>query len=49
VILYALFVGFHNQYTGDFGPFVSIHDGQFDFGAAATEWSRLHTNQFARK
>ena len=49
VILYALFVGFHNQYTGDFGPFISIHDGQVDVGSAATEWARLHTNQFANK
>lgn len=49
LILYALFVGFHNQYAGDFGPFIQIHDGQVDFGAAATEWARLHTNQFAPK
>ena len=49
LILYAVFVGFHNQYTGDFGPFISIHDGQVDFGAAASEWQRLHTNQFAKQ
>jgi hypothetical protein len=24
-------VGSHNPYTGDFGPFLSIHDGTIDF------------------
>jgi hypothetical protein len=81
VTLYAIFFGFHNQYTGrptvdidpyipvtfsshfppdaairnawpnpdacahltgDFGPFVSFHDGAFDFSLAAKEWARLH-------
>ena len=31
VALYAILFGFHNQYTGDFGPFVTFHDGSFDF------------------
>jgi hypothetical protein len=47
VVLFALFVGFHNPYTGDFGPFIAVHDGQIDFGGAAQEWARLHTNQYA--
>ena len=25
VILYAIFVGFHNTYAGDFGSFVTFH------------------------
>jgi hypothetical protein len=24
LILYILFVGIHNQYTGDFGPFIKL-------------------------
>lgn len=43
VAIYAIFFGFHNQYTGDFGPFLTFHDGNIDFGAAAAEWTRLHT------
>jgi len=43
VALYVIFFGFHNNYTGDFGPFVTFHDGSFDFSVAATEWARLHT------
>ena len=27
VVLYAIFVGFHNTYAGDFGPFVTFHGG----------------------
>ena len=42
VVLYAIFVGFHNPYAGDFGPFVTFHDGAFDFSAATKEWQRLH-------
>jgi hypothetical protein len=33
LVLYVVFVGIHNQYTGDFGPFVAVHDGQVDVGA----------------
>ena len=29
--LARMYTGFHNQYTGDFGPFVSFHDGTIDF------------------
>jgi hypothetical protein len=29
---WAIFVGFHNKYAGDFGPFVTFHDGAVDFG-----------------
>eukprot|EP00293_Proteomonas_sulcata_P015508 CAMPEP_0184310520 /NCGR_PEP_ID=MMETSP1049-20130417/31102_1 /TAXON_ID=77928 /ORGANISM="Proteomonas sulcata, Strain CCMP704" /LENGTH=201 /DNA_ID=CAMNT_0026624797 /DNA_START=99 /DNA_END=704 /DNA_ORIENTATION=- len=43
IIMWALFVGFHNPYSGDFGPFISFHDGQIDFGTAAREWARLHS------
>ena len=42
VVVYAIFVGFHNPYAGDFGPFVSFHDGAFDFSIASKEWARLH-------
>ena len=42
VVIYAVFVGFHNPYAGDFGPFVTFHDGAFDFSVAAKEWQRLH-------
>jgi hypothetical protein len=42
VVLYAIFFGFHNPYAGDFGPFVTFHDGAFDFSAATKEWQRLH-------
>ena len=42
VVLYAIFVGFHNPYAGDFGPFVTFHDGAFDFTTATKEWQRLH-------
>ena len=27
VVRYAIFVGFHNTYAGDFGPFVTFHGG----------------------
>ena len=27
VVLYAIFVGFHSTYTGDFGTFVTFHGG----------------------
>ena len=27
VVLDAIFVGFHNTYAGDFGPFVTFHGG----------------------
>jgi hypothetical protein len=27
VVLYAIFVGFHNTYAGDFGTFVTFHGG----------------------
>jgi hypothetical protein len=27
VVLYAIFVGFHNTYAGDVGPFVTFHGG----------------------
>jgi len=43
IVGWAIFVGFHNQYAGDFGPFITFHDGQVDFGTAATEWARLHS------
>ena len=26
-VLYAIFVGFHSTYTGDFGTFVTFHGG----------------------
>ena len=26
-VLYAIFVGFHDTYAGDFGPFVTFHGG----------------------
>jgi len=42
IVGWALFVGFHNKYAGDFGPFITFHDGQVDFGTAAAEWARLH-------
>jgi hypothetical protein len=45
VALYAIFFGFHNPYTGDFGPFVSFHDGALDFSLAGKEWARLHGTQ----
>ena len=44
LILYILFVGIHGKFISDFGPYVAIHDGQVDLGAAATAWyKQTHT------
>ena len=49
IVVYALFVGFHNKYSGDFGPFLAIHDGRLDTSLASTEWARLHPGPRAGK
>ena len=38
VVLYAIFVGFHNTYAGDFGTFVTLHGGTT--GVSETSGSR---------
>jgi hypothetical protein len=44
LILYILFFGIHGKFISDFGPYVAIHDGQVDLGAAATAWyKQTHT------
>ena len=44
LILYILFFGIHGKFISDFGPYVAIHDGQVDLGAAATSWyKQTHT------
>jgi len=45
LILYVLFFGIHGKFISDFGPYVAIHDGQVDLGAAATAWyQQTHTS-----